>query len=130
MTLDQWIASVRGRGAVAVTWITGGENGTALRVAKFVTPTGQVIYERAPLSLQIADAATIATENVWRAAGQAVAVRDSIISATGLDKGIVGVASKLTGVPRWAVVGGGLVIGYAMLASAGVVPPINKLFRG
>lgn len=126
-TYPEWVAAVRARGAMAVTRISGA-GGTQLIVAKFVAPDGTVIYERAPIHLQLADAATIAQERVWLAAGQAVAVRDAILS--GLKPGAVGLASAITGIPPWAIIGGGVVIGYAMLANAGLVPPVNKLFRG
>lgn len=70
-------------------------------------------------------ATTQTKEAVDRAAGQAVAIRDTALDATGLNKGAIGVLSKATGIPAWLLVGVGLAWAYSVFANAGLLPKIR-----
>jgi len=63
-----------------------------------------------------------------RALGRVVEVRDSVLEATGASSGVLGVVSKLIGLPRPVVVLLGLSVGYLLLRNAGVLrDPLGKL---
>ena len=63
-----------------------------------------------------------------RALGRVVEARDSVLEATGASAGVLGVVSKLIGLPRPVVVLLGLSVGYLLLRNAGVLrDPLGKL---
>jgi hypothetical protein len=54
---------------------------------------------------RVAEDARVARD---KALGGLVGARDSVLEATGLDQGLAGVLAKVTGLPRWVLVVGGL----------------------
>jgi hypothetical protein len=50
-----------------------------------------------------------------KAAGAAVAARDTVLEATGVKEGVLGIASKLLGVPKWILFAAALGAGYLIV---------------
>ena len=66
------------------------------------------------------------TDGAWAVADRA---SDRLNEATGADRGVLGVFSKLLGIPYPLSVLLVLFIGYALLRDAGLVPPLSGVVK-
>lgn len=113
-----WQDRCRALGGVATRFPSGPNMGQdACRVQ--VSP-GKYEYRAANKSLgeSLNALATRVTEAKDRALGAAVETRDDVVKATGLDKGAIGVAGKLLGIPPVAVLAIALGAGYLLIKGA------------
>lgn len=87
-------------------------------------------YELAPSYVRAAVGWERTQDSVTLASGKVAEGADSIVKATGLDKGLSGVIGRALGVPPGFIIGGavlaGIVIGYAALVNVGILPPLNR----
>lgn len=110
-----WQDRCRALGGVATQFPSGGR-GTRPEGGQDGAPACRLpdgagwVYVPADLTVmerlaRVAEDARVARD---KALGGLVGARDSVLEATGLDQGLAGVLAKVTGLPRWVLVVGGL----------------------
>lgn len=90
---------------------------TGAPVCRFRDADGVLRYEAADRSFSERLAATLDSlgDASAKLAGAVVEKAEGAVKAVGLDKGIIGVAGKLLGVPPWLIVGLAIGAGYLVL---------------
>jgi hypothetical protein len=125
---DTWQDRCKARGGFPTLGPIGHER-EGEPVCRFGTPGVDLVYQDARLTFaeslgRSLDNLVIAKD---RALGQVVEARDAVLEATGASAGVLGVVSKLIGLPRPVVVLLGLSVGYLLLRNAGVLrDPLGK----
>jgi hypothetical protein len=98
------------------------------------TVAGGRRWETAPLGVRLAHGYDAISDTVAIAEGKAAESALDVTKNLGLDKGVTGLIGKVFGIPHGAVVviavAGAAVGAYALLVSAGILPPFAEWERG
>lgn len=129
--MTDWREACHARGGVPTHDPKTGADACRLPNGTSAAGNPQWRYEPANKSIGdlFSDWTTSIEEAIDRSNGEDVARVEELVHATGLEDGATGLLAKGLGIPHWLLVGLGIFAAYAVGVSAGIVPPLRRIFK-